>query len=74
MTRARQAQGSGSQEALVSFSDRILKLDKQQGVDSPAAVYCPTDREHGRMGVHGNGQHLVCKCGQVVMAVLEEDR
>ncbi len=38
--------------------DRILRLDKQQS--GPDAVLCPINPDHGKMGVHADGNMLLC--------------
>lgn len=41
-----------------AHADRILRLDKIQS--SPQGVVCPINPEHGRMGVHRDGEMLLC--------------
>lgn len=48
------------QQTYVDLSDAILKADRRQSIQNPDAVFCPKDRDHGRLGVHGSGSALIC--------------
>lgn len=45
-------------EAERSHADRILRLDRQQ--QGPDAKLCPINPDHGKMGVHRDGDKLCC--------------
>lgn len=47
-----------------SLSDTIYALDRRQ--NTPKAVVCGRDVQHGRLTAHGNGQHLICGCGYAI--------
>lgn len=47
-------------DAFVDLSDFILKMDRAQNRYSRDARFCPIDRDHGRLGVHGSGSVLIC--------------
>lgn len=41
-----------------AHTDRIARLDRQQ--NGPNRVICPINPDHGGMGVHRDGEALLC--------------
>lgn len=62
-----------AQISKMDHSDRILALDRQQGVqgDPSEQRLCGTDARHGRLQVHASGSVLMC-CSTVPECVYRE--